>query len=131
MYALVWRASDDKVCIVSSGAFEVYVEANIDNYDVQLTNQGDGVGGYSDFYSGDFPATIVDTTQQPYRVQVFLQADGSPSAYNDTAIAQGEIHWDGTIEINIGTINITNQTVTNIYDESQPPPITVIDISTL
>ena len=51
--------------------------------------------------------------------------DGNIDTY-DVPLAQGEIFWDGTQEIDIGTINITNQTVTNIYDESTPPPVVVI-----
>ena len=56
------------------------------------------------------------------------QVGGGIDADADIAVAQGEIFWDGVSEVSIGTINITNQTVTNIYDESTPPPIVVINV---
>ena len=124
MYALIWRKSDDKVWNNTDSQFDTYTDVDIDKYDVVLANQVD-----SDYYSVDFPAAITDSATQTYRVQVMLQAGGSIDADLDTAIAQGEIYWDGTSEVDIGTINITNQTVQNIYNESIPAPITVIDES--
>ena len=122
LYALVWRASDDTICTVAAGTFAAYTDASIDAYDVVLTNHVD-----SDYYTADFPATITDTEQQAYRVQIFLQAGGTIDADADTGLYQGEIHWDGSQEINIGTINITSQTVTNIYEEDiSAPPATVL-----
>ncbi len=126
MYALIWRKSDDKVWNNTDSQFDTYTDVDIDKYDVVLANQVD-----SDYYSVDFPAAITDSATQTYRVQVMLQSGGSIDADLDTAIAQGEIYWDGVSEKDIGTIVITNQTVTNVYDESTPPPITVIDVSTL
>ena len=124
LYALIWRKSDDKVWNNTDSQFDTYTDVDIDKYDVVLANQVD-----SDYYSVDFPSAITDSATQTYRVQVMLQAGGSIDADLDTAIAQGEIYWDGTSEVDTGTINITNQTVTNVYDESTPPPITVIDES--
>lgn len=124
MYALIWRKSDDKVWNNTDSQFDTYTDVDIDKYDVVLANQVD-----SDYYSVDFPAAITDSATQTYRVQVMLQAGGSIDADLDTAIAQGEIYWDGTSEVDIGTISITNQTVQSIYDESSPSPITVIDES--
>ena len=124
LYALIWRKSDDKVWNNTDSQFDTYTDVDIDKYDVVLANQVD-----SDYYSVDFPAAITDSATQTYRVQVMLQAGGSIDADLDTAAAQGEIYWDGTSEVDTGTINITNQTVTNVYDESTPPPITVIDES--
>ncbi len=39
-----------------------------------------------------------------YRVTVFLQTGGSP-VDSDIPIAQGEIYWDGTAELNPFTLN--------------------------
>ena len=115
LYALIWRKSDDKVFDQSDGGdtFEVYVEANIGNYDVAMTNQGDGVGGYSTYYSVDFPAVI--TTEGVYRVQVMLQAAGSPHADNDIAFAQGEMYWDGITELDLFTLSLEGNKVHSIY----------------
>ena len=120
LYALVWKGST--VCTVTAGTFAAYSDASIDAYDVVLTNHVD-----SDFYTADFPAAITDTAQQAYRIQVFLQVGGSIDADADICIAHGEIHWNGTGEVSIGTINITNTTVTNTYDEVSVPGSTVID----
>jgi len=124
LYALIHRKSDDGVNIIGSANFEAWVDGNIATYVLAMTDH-DG-----DYYTVDFPATITDTTQQPYRITVRLQGGGSPVADGnvDRAIAQSEIFWDGVNEVDIGTINITNQTVTNIYDESTPPPVTVINV---
>ncbi len=98
--------------------FDTYTDADIDKYDVVLANQAD-----SDYYSVDFPAAITDDTTQAYRVQIMLQVGGSIDADADLGIAQGEIQWNGTEEVDIGSIFITNQTVTNVYEEGfvQPP----------
>ena len=80
-----------------------------------------------DYYSVDFPTSITGTDLATYRITIFLQDGGGPVVDVDIAVAQGEIFWDGVSEVDLGTINITNQTVTNVYDESTPPPITVID----
>ncbi len=91
-----------------------------DNYDMAMAeNAPDG------HFVGTFDASI---TIGSYHITVYLQAGGSP-ADSDRAIGQGEIYWNGTSEETIHTIVITNQTVTNVYDESTPPPITVIDES--
>lgn len=121
LYAVVRKASDDTVNIIGGNTFETWVDGNIATYVLALTDHG------GDYYSVDFPSGITDTTQQPYRVAIYLQSGVSP-AVADQPISQGEIFWDGVNEVNIGTINITNQTVTNVYDESTPPPVVVINV---
>lgn len=79
-----------------------------------------------DYYTVDFPAVITNTTQQAYRTVIAVRA-GANAAVGDRRIAQGEIYWNGVQEVDIGTINITNQTVTNVYDESTPPPVVTIN----
>ena len=66
LYALIWRKADDYIWDNTGGAFVTpYTDADIDKYDVPLTNHAD-----SDYYSVDFPAAVVDTTTQSYRVQI-------------------------------------------------------------
>ena len=89
------------------------------DYDMALTE--DGTSGH---YVGTFDTSIGIGT---YRITVYLQAGANP-VDTDLAIAQGEIYWTGTAEETIHTLNITNTTVTNVYDESTPPPIVVINV---
>ncbi len=121
-YVLIWRKSDDLVWNNTDSTFDTYTDADILKYDVPLANIVD-----SDYHTADFPAAITDSALQTYRVQVFLQIGGNPDADNDLPEAQGEIYWDGTSESDIGTVTITNSTVTNFYDEgSAASPITTI-----
>ncbi len=124
LYALIWRKSDDKVWNSTDSTFDTYTDADIDKYDVVLANQAD-----SDYYSVDFPSAITDTATQAYRVQVMLQVAGGINADNDLGIAQGEIQWNGSSEVDIGSIFITNQTVNNTYNEGfVQPPIQVFNV---
>jgi len=120
--AYVFKKSDDKVFDQSDGGdtFETWNDANVLNYDIPMTDIGDGN------YTVDFPAVITNTTQQSYRIVIKVRA-GANAAVGDKAIAQGEIVWNGTSEIDVGTINITNTTVTNHYDETITPGFTVIN----
>ena len=120
--AYVFKKADDKVFDQADGGdtFETWANGNVLNYDIPMTDNG------GDYYTADFPAAITNTAQQAYRTVIALRAGGN-AAIGDLRIAQGEIFWNGVNEVDIGTINITNQTVTNVYDESTPPPITVID----
>ena len=123
LYALIWRKTDDKINIAGTNNFETYVEANIATYDHPLTNQGDGVGGFSDYYSVDFPVVITGTEPVAYRVQIMLQP-GTIDADADFGIAQGEIIWNGSKEIDLGELFNSNQTTLNRYNETS---ITIID----
>ena len=121
LYAIIHKKTDDTVNLQGTNNFEAWVDGNIGTYDHPMTDN-DG-----DYYSVDFPTSITGTDLAVYRTSVFKQLGGAPAAGTDIVLAQGEIFWDGTQEIDIGTINITNQTVTNVYEESTPPPITVIN----
>jgi hypothetical protein len=120
LYALIWRKSDNLVFNNTSNTFVTYTDAAIADLFVPLTN----IESESDFYSVDFPSEINGTDPKAYRVQVMLQVGGSPDADLDFGIFQGEIFWDGTIEIDIGELYLTNQTTLNRYNEIA---ITVID----
>ena len=108
LYALIWQKTDDKVWNNTDSQFDTYTDADIDKYDVALTNQVD-----SNYYTVDFPASI--TTAGVYRVQIFLQAAGSPHADNDVEIAQGEITWGGTAEVTILVTSAEDSKVENVY----------------
>ena len=102
LYALIWRKTDDKVYDAAAGSntFDTYTDADIDDYNVPLTNQAD-----SDYHSADFPA---DITAGVYRVQIFAQDSAvadTPHADDDTVIAQGEMYWDGSADIDIFTLD--------------------------
>ena len=109
LYALIWRKSDDTVWNGLSSAFEPYTDADIDEYDVPLTNHVD-----SDYYSVDFPAAI--TTSGAYRVQIMLRP-GAIDADADFGIAQGEIQWGGTSEVTLLTLSSGASKVLNVYGE--------------
>ena len=117
IYALIWKKTDDKVFDQADGGdtFETYVEANIDNYDVAMTNQGDGASGYSDYYTADFPSVIV--TAGVYRIQILLRVGGTINADNDIVIAQGEFYWNGDREIDGYADYVDKNTVVNVYDD--------------
>ena len=97
LYALVWRKTDDKVWNDTDSQFDTYTDADILKYDVPLTNHVD-----SDYHSANFPSAIGAGV---YRVQVMLQVGGTIDADADYGVAQGEIYWDGSAEINIFTID--------------------------
>ena len=95
LYALIWRKTDDKVWNDTDGQFDTYTDADILKYDIPMTNHAD-----SDYFTADFPTAIA---QGVYRVQVFLIDGVSIDADADNAVAQGEISWDGSQEIDIFT----------------------------
>ena len=115
LYAIVRRQSDDTVNVAGTDTFETWADGNILNYDVPMADNG---GGY---YTVDFPATILNVDQETYRVDIYLQPGANP-VITDFAISQGEVIWADGEEIDLGTINITNQTVTNIYEEEVDLP---------
>ncbi len=65
-----------------------------DNYNETMTEQGTGPA--SGHYVGSF---VTSGGAGVYRVAVYLQAGANP-VDTDTALAQGEIYWDGQKEVN-------------------------------
>jgi hypothetical protein len=121
--AYVFKKSDDEVFDEADGGntFEVWQDGNVLNYDIPMTDQGDG------YYTVDFPAAITGTDPTPYRVVIKLRV-GANAAVGDTKLSQMEIIWDGSKEVDIGTVFNTTTSVTNVYNEEvNPSPITVID----
>ncbi len=98
--AYVFKKTNDQVFDVADGGdtFEVWANGNVLNYDIPMTDQG------GDYYTVDFPAVI--TTAGVYRVAI-AQRIGGTAAVGDARIAQGELYWDGTTEIDISTLDTT------------------------
>lgn len=72
-------------------------DRDADAYDEAMTeNAPDG------HFVGSFTVAVAGV----YSVVIYLQAGASPDD-SDLAIAQGEIYWDGTAEINIFTLDTT------------------------
>lgn len=96
--AYVFKKTNDQVFDQTDGGdtFEVWADGNVLNYDIPMTDQGDG------FYTVDFPSVI--TTAAIYRVVVKLRV-GANAAVGDTGLFQGPINWDGTAEIDLFTLN--------------------------
>lgn len=111
LYALIFRKSDDKVYDAAAAAdtFDTYTDADILDYDVPLTNHAD-----SDYHTADFPS---DISRGVYRVVIMRQIGDAIDADIDVAIAQGELHWSGTEEMDIYTLTENLNMVLNIYDE--------------
>ncbi len=117
LYALIWRKTDDKVWNNTDSQFDIYTDVDIDKYDVPLANQVD-----SDFHSVDFPSAI--TTAGVYRVQIFNIIGVGIDADADLGVAQGELYWDGTAELDVFTldnsITAAIQTGTTVFNEYGP-----------
>jgi uncharacterized membrane protein len=88
VYAIIRRVLDSLVWDGAASDFEAWDNASIDDYDVQLTDQG------GDYYSADFPAAI--TAAGNYAVQYYLQAGGAPATSDFKLPADETIYWDGT-----------------------------------
>ncbi len=88
VYVLVFNLAG-KVWNAATSAFETYVTASRDSYDIPLTEQGTASG----IYLGDFPVLI--QTSGTYTYYGYIQAGGSP-AESDTLIQAGEVDWTGT-----------------------------------
>lgn len=89
---------DGNVFLSGGASDEVWGAGGNDADDYDETMTEDGSGGH---FVGTFDTSIAAGT---YRVTVYLQAGGSP-ADSDLAIAQGEIYWDGTAELNMKTLD--------------------------
>jgi len=99
LYAFIHRKTDDKIYDVAAGGDNFVAwegDGSVDDYDLPLTDH-DG-----NYYSVDFPSGI---SAGVYRITIFDQVAASPHADNDVAIAQGEIYWDGSAEINTFTLD--------------------------
>ncbi len=89
---------DGNVFLSGGASDEVWGTGGRDADDYDETMTEDGAGGH---YVGTFDTSIAAGV---YRITVFLQAGANPQD-SDRAIAQGEIYWDGTAELNPFTLN--------------------------
>ena len=132
----IFKKTADEVFDQADGGdtFEAWNDANVLNYDNPMTDHG------GDYYSVDFPAVI--TTAGVYSIAIAVRAGGT-AAVGDKRIAQGEISWDGTAEIDTytGSVDLTDiedkidildtnldqliidqNRVLNVVDETEEPP---------
>jgi hypothetical protein len=110
LYALIWAKTDDTVWNNTDETWDTYTDADIDKYDIPLTNHVD-----SDYHSADFPAAI--TTAGVYRIQYMWQVGGSIDADADRAVFQGELYWNGSAEYDMYEQYLAAHRVVNQYDE--------------
>ncbi len=82
------RVFDSTGKVWNGTAFETWVDGNVGNYDITVTDQSSGQ------YIGDFPSTAAGR----FKVNIYIQISASP-AITDPVIQTGEILWDGTSEI--------------------------------
>jgi len=121
LYARVFDSTGQVWNTSGTPAFEAWADGNVTDYDIALTDKTSGQ------YIGDYPTTAAGR----YKVNVYLQAGGTP-AIIDAPLGTGEILWDGTSEIfqadeddvtdahtiTDALITSTFTNVFNIYDES-------------
>ncbi|MCP5006513.1 MAG: hypothetical protein GY941_21625 [Planctomycetes bacterium] len=88
-----------------------------DDYDVAMVEEAS-----SGHYKADFD-TLGNIAEDTYKVVVYRRLTGT-AADSDPPIAQGELYWDGSAEINLYTIDADINTliasrlnVLNVYDE--------------
>ena len=114
--AYVLRKSTDEVFDEADGGdtFETWSDGNVLNYDIPMTDQGDG------FYTVDFP-TVIETSGT-YRVIVKLRV-GANAAVGDLGLFQGEINWNGEIEYTIFTVLGQGSMVLNRYPTRSQPDV--------
>lgn len=88
LYALLSNATGS---VYNGSTFETFVDANIGNYDIALTEQGTASG----FYAGNMPALAAGV----YHVAIRERAGASP-AVSDPTVGLGDVLWDGSAIIN-------------------------------
>ena len=119
LYACRFQPNGD-VFLTSGASDEVWGTSSrdADDYDVTMTEEDS-----SGHYKADFDASANITGAASYPVTIYRRLTGTPID-SDPAIAQGEIAWDGTAEINLSTISIDidslnadQLSILNIYDD--------------
>ena len=96
LYAFVYRISDKYIYDVGDGVFEVigaWNDARADECDITMTSTGD-------VHFGTFPIVAAGV----YYVEIRDRAGANPDT-DDKPVGQGIMHWDGTAEINITTLD--------------------------
>ncbi len=97
LYALVFNAAG-QVWQLTTNTFVAYVAANIDNYDIVLSEIATNSGQYRGTFDSDIAAGV-------YAAVLFEQAGAGPVAADDERVGDtGIMHWDGSAEITISDI---------------------------
>lgn len=121
LYARIFDSTGQVWNTSGTPAFEAWADGNVTDYDITVTDKSSGQ------YIGDFPSTAAGR----FKVNIYIQAGGSPSI-GDSVLQTGEILWDGSTEIfkadedditdahetTNALIVSTFTNVFNIYDES-------------
>ena len=92
IYAMI-RALGGNVWDVTNGEFTTYATANVDDYDMQLTDKS------GNYYEGDCDT---DLPKGRYTVQLFLQSGAAPVDPADTWLASEDFQWNGTERVSAG-----------------------------
>lgn len=92
----VLRNAVGQAVIASSGVVETYQTANLDNYDIPLTEQGTA----SQYYVGNIPAGL---TAGVYFATVYERAGATP-AEGDTFRGSGPVEWDGSALVPLSSL---------------------------
>ena len=104
LYALVFDAAG-QVWQLTTNTFVAYVAANIDNYDIVLSEIATNSGQYRGTFDSDIPPGV-------YSVVLFEQAGASPVVADDERIGDtGIMHWDGSAELSISADSQTERSL--------------------
>lgn len=101
VFAVRWRFSGN-VLLTDGASDEVWGAGGNDASDYAVT-MPETTEGESGHYLGDFD-TSANIGAGVYQVAVFIQAGGVP-VNSDLRDARGQMHWDGTAELNPFTLN--------------------------
>ena len=115
LYFRVFNSTGQAWSTVGS-AFETWVDGNVANYDIALTDKSSGE------YIGSYPTTASGT----YYVIAYLQAGGAP-AITDVAVSSiSAIKWTGSAEETLSDQIDDITTQTNIQQQVYPQEPTII-----
>ena len=104
LYALVFNAAG-QVWQLTTNTFVAYVPANIDNYDIVLSEIATNSAQYRGTFDSDIAAGI-------YSVVLFAQAGANPVAADDQRIGDtGKMIWDSSAEIELDDIKASETNI--------------------
>ena len=104
-YAVVRNAGQ----YLNGTALEAYNTAHWSSYAIAMTKTVQSAGVSAE-YQADFPAAPAKVA--PYRVDVYLQAGGSPSVSADgKPVYSGQIFWNGSAETNLANVITSNPAI--------------------
>lgn len=98
LYALIRQVSTGKVWDAAGAAWAAWANADIDDYDIPLTDRG------GHYYDATFPSGIATGTE--LHIQIRLQDGGSPDRDADAVVSRINAIWDGTRLVDPGSGNL-------------------------